>query len=128
MTEWLRSYRFNGDVTGYLDGELFFPYSPVLTVEEPSAECVVLETVLLSVLNHDCAIASAAARINDVARGRTLIEAAADAPIRAPAVAAARAAHIGGFDTTSNLGPDAAMAFPPGVQRRTRSSWPLDRN
>ena len=71
---WLRSYRFSGDVTGYPDGELFFPYSPVLTVEGTFAECVVLETVVLSILNYDCAVASAAARVRDVAHGRLLIE------------------------------------------------------
>lgn len=103
MTEWLRSYRFTGDITGYLDGELFFPYSPVLTVEGTFAECVVLETVLLSVLNHDCAVASAAARVRDVAGGRTLIEGGSRRTDPSAAVAAARAAHIGGFDTTSNL-------------------------
>lgn len=103
MTDWLRSYRFNGDVTGYLDGELFFPYSPVLTVEGTFAECVVLETVLLSVLNHDCAIASAASRVRDVAGRRRLIEGGSRRTDPDAAVAAARAAHIGGFDTTSNL-------------------------
>ena len=64
MTDWLANYQFRGDVTGYADGELFFPYSPVLQVEGSFAECVVLETVLLSVLNHDCAVASAAAVSN----------------------------------------------------------------
>ena len=63
MARWLRGYRFRGDVTGYPDGELFFPYSPVLTIEGSFAECVVLETVVLSILNHDCAVASAAARV-----------------------------------------------------------------
>ena len=114
MTDWLRSYRFNGDVTGYLDGELFFPYSPVLTVEGTFAECVVLETVLLSVLNHDCAVASAAARISDVARGRTLIEGGSRRTDPDAAVAAARAAHIGGFDTTSNLEAGRRHAIPTG--------------
>ena len=57
MTDWLRDYRFRGDISGYAEGELFFPYSPVLTVTGTFAECVVLETVMLSVLNHDCAVA-----------------------------------------------------------------------
>ncbi|NDH84195.1 MAG: hypothetical protein EBY65_04820 [Acidimicrobiia bacterium] len=73
MTDWLRRYRFSGDITGYAEGELFFPYSPVLTVTGSFAECVVLETVMLSVLNHDCAVASAAARMADAAGGRLLI-------------------------------------------------------
>ena len=114
MTDWLRAYRFRGDITGYLDGELFFPYSPVLTVEGTFAECVVLETVLLSVLNHDCAVASAAARVRDVADGRTLIEGGSRRTGPYAAVAAARAAHIGGFDTTSNLDAGRQHGIPTG--------------
>ena len=103
VADWLRSYGFGGDITGYADGELFFPYSPILTVEGTFAECVVLETVVLSILNHDCAVASAAARVRDVADGRLLIEGGSRRTDPDAAVAAARAAHIGGFDTTSNL-------------------------
>ena len=103
MTDWLRAYRFGGDVTGYAEGELFFPYSPVLTVAGSFAECVVLETVLLSVLNHDSAVASAAARMADAAGGRVLIEGGSRRTDPESAVAAARASHVGGFDTTSNL-------------------------
>jgi len=103
MTDWLRGYRFTGNVTGYAEGELFFPYSPVLTVEGTFAECVVLETVVLSILNHDCAIASAAARVRDVAGERFLIDGGTRRTDPDAAVAAARAAHVGGFNTTSNL-------------------------
>ncbi len=103
MADWLRNYRFSGDITGYAEGELFFPYSPVLTVVGSFAECVVLETVLLSVLNHDCAVASAAARVADAAGGRLLVEGGSRRTDPESAVAAARASHVGGFDTTSNL-------------------------
>ena len=103
MADWLREYRFGGDITGYAEGELFFPYSPVLTVTGSFAECVVLETVMLSVLNHDCAVASAAARMADAAGGRLLIEGGSRRTDPESAVAAARAGFVGGFDTTSNL-------------------------
>jgi len=103
MTDWLRAYRFRGDITGYAEGELFFPYSPVLTVTGSFAECVVLETVMLSVLNYDCAVASAAARMADAAGGRLLIEGGSRRTDPESAVAAARAGFVGGFDTTSNL-------------------------
>jgi len=103
MADWLRAYRFTGEVNGYADGELFFPYSPVLTVEGTFAECVVLETVILSMLNHDAAVASAAARVTDSANGRTLIEGGSRRTDPDAAVAAAQAAHVGGFDVTSNL-------------------------
>ena len=114
VADWLRSYRFGGDITGYADGELFFPYSPVLTVEGAFAECVVLETVVLSILNHDCAVASAAARVRDVADGRLLVEGGSRRTDPDAAVAAARAAHIGGFDTTSNLAAGRRYGIPTG--------------
>ena len=56
--EWLADYRFSGDIWGYPEGEAYFPFSPVLIVEASFGEAVLLETLLLSVLNHDSAIAS----------------------------------------------------------------------
>lgn len=101
--EWLAGFRFTGDVHGYPEGELYFPESPLLTVEAPFAEAVVLETVLLSIYNHDVAIASAAARMVTAARGRPLIEMGTRRAHEEAAVAAARAARIAGFASTSNL-------------------------
>ncbi|MBO4208542.1 nicotinate phosphoribosyltransferase [Micromonospora echinofusca] len=101
--EWLTNYRFTGDIDGYAEGELFFPGSPVLTVSGTFAECVVLETLVLSVLNHDCAVAAAAARMVTAARGRTLIEMGSRRAHEEAAVAAARAAYLAGFGFTSNL-------------------------
>ena len=69
---WLADYRFGGDVDGYAEGELYFPGSPVLTVSGSFAEAVVLETLALSVLNHDCAVASAATRMVTAAGDRPL--------------------------------------------------------
>ncbi|NJC73694.1 nicotinate phosphoribosyltransferase [Planosporangium thailandense] len=101
--DWLRSYRFRGDIDGYAEGELYFPNSPILTVSGTFAECVVLETFVLSVLNHDCAVASAAARMVTAARGRPLIEMGSRRTHEESAVAAARAAYLAGFASTSNL-------------------------
>ncbi|WP_406037175.1 nicotinate phosphoribosyltransferase [Micromonospora sp. NBC_00898] len=101
--EWLANYRFTGDVDGYAEGELFFPNSPILTVSGGFAECVVLETLVLSVLNHDCAVAAAAARMVTAARGRALIEMGSRRAHEEAAVAAARAAYLAGFRFTSNL-------------------------
>src|SRR5918994_3182 len=70
----LADWRFTGDVDGYAEGELYFPGSPVLTVAGTFAEAVLLETLTLSVLNHDSAIASAAARMVTAADDRPLIE------------------------------------------------------
>ncbi len=101
--DWLADYRFSGDVWGYGEGDLYFPGSPVLVVEGTFAEAVVLETVLLSILNHDSAIASAAARMIGAAGDRPCIEMGSRRTHEWSAVAAARAAHIAGFATTSNL-------------------------
>ncbi|KAB1911998.1 nicotinate phosphoribosyltransferase [Micromonospora sp. AMSO31t] len=100
---WLADYRFTGDVDGYAEGELFFPGSPILTVSGTFAECVVLETLALSVLNHDSAVAAAAARMVTAARGRALIEMGSRRAHEEAAVAAARAAYLAGFRFTSNL-------------------------
>ncbi|MET0897697.1 MAG: nicotinate phosphoribosyltransferase [Mycobacterium sp.] len=99
----LRDFRFTGDIDGYAEGELFFPGSPVLSVHGTFAECVLLETLALSIFNHDAAIASAAARMVSVAAGRTLIEMGSRRTHERAAVAAARAAYIAGFDGSSNL-------------------------
>ncbi|GAA2111203.1 nicotinate phosphoribosyltransferase [Actinomadura alba] len=101
--EWLSKYRFGGDIWGYAEGDCYFPGSPVLVVEGTFAEAVVLETLLLSVLNHDSAIASAAARMVRAAGSRPLIEMGSRRTHELAAVAAARAAYIAGFSTTSNL-------------------------
>ncbi len=100
---WLADFRFSGDIDGYPEGELYFPESPVLTVEASFAEAVVLETLLLSVLNHDSAVASAACRMALAARGRPIIEMGSRRTHEESAVAAARAAYLAGFASTSNL-------------------------
>jgi nicotinate phosphoribosyltransferase len=101
--QWLKSYRFSGSVDAYAEGEVYLPDSPVLTVEGGFAECVVLETLVLSVLNHDSAVASAAARMIVAADDRPCIEMGSRRTHEASAVAAARAAYLAGFATTSNL-------------------------
>ncbi|MGW6897043.1 nicotinate phosphoribosyltransferase [Streptomyces sp. NBC_01727] len=100
---WLADFRFSGDIWGYPEGEVYFPGSPILRVEGSFAECVLLETVILSILNHDSAIAAAASRMSVAAGGRGLIEMGARRTHELSAVASARAAYIGGFDTTSDL-------------------------
>ncbi|MGQ4413835.1 nicotinate phosphoribosyltransferase [Streptomyces sp. SAS_269] len=101
--KWLAGYRFSGDIWGYPEGEVYFPGSPILRVEGSFAECVLLETVILSILNHDSAIAAAASRMASAAAGRPLIEMGARRTHELAAVAASRAAYVGGFATTSDL-------------------------
>jgi nicotinate phosphoribosyltransferase len=101
--DYLASYRFGGDVDGYPEGELYFPYSPILTVRGSFADAVVLETLALSVLNHDSAVASAASRFVTAAGDRPVIEMGSRRTHEEAAVASARAAYLAGFGATSNL-------------------------
>jgi nicotinate phosphoribosyltransferase len=100
---WLADHRFTGDIWGYPEGEAYFPHSPLLVVEGTFAEAVLLETVLLSVYNHDSAIASAASRMTLAARDRPCIEMGSRRTHEEAAVASARAAYVAGFAASSNL-------------------------
>jgi len=110
--DWLANYRFTGDVDGYAEGELYFPGSPLFTVRGTFAEAVLLETLVLSVLNHDSAIMSAAARMVSAANGRPIIEMGGRRTHESAAVASARAAYLAGFATTSNLEAGRAYGIP----------------
>jgi nicotinate phosphoribosyltransferase len=101
--DYLSTYRFTGDIRGYREGELFFPGSPVLEVEGTFAEAVILETIVLSILNYDSAVATAASRMSTAADGKPLIEMGSRRTSEGSGVAAARAAFIAGFAATSNL-------------------------
>jgi nicotinate phosphoribosyltransferase len=101
--DWLADYRFTGDIWGYAEGDVYFPGSPLLVVDASFAEAVVLETLALSILNHDSAIASAASRMTAAADGRPCIEMGSRRTHEEAAVAAARAAYIAGFASSSNL-------------------------
>jgi nicotinate phosphoribosyltransferase len=103
LLDWLADFRFSGDIDGYAEGDLYFPGSPVLTVRAPFAEGVLLETLALSILNHDSAIASAAARMVAAACERPCIEMGSRRTHEEAAVAAARSAHLVGFASSSNL-------------------------
>jgi len=101
--DWLAAYRFTGDIDGYAEGDLYFPGSPVLTVRASFGQAVLLETVLLSMLNHDSAVASAAARMVSAAGERPCLEMGSRRTHEESAVAAARAAYLAGFAASSNL-------------------------
>ncbi|MGI8522485.1 MAG: nicotinate phosphoribosyltransferase [Nocardioides sp.] len=100
---WLASYRFSGDVWGYAEGETYFAHSPLVIVEGTFAEAVLVETLLLSIYNHDSAIASAASRMTMAAGDRPCIEMGSRRTHEEAAVASARAAYVAGFATSSNL-------------------------
>ena len=93
---YLESFTFSGNIRGYAEGEAFFPHSPVMQVEGTFAEACVLETYLLSILNFDSAVASAASRMSAAAGNRPCLEMGSRR-------AHERAAVIAGFAGTSNL-------------------------
>ncbi|ROR67440.1 nicotinate phosphoribosyltransferase [Agrococcus jenensis] len=112
LLDWLADYRFSGDIRGYAEGELYFPGSPILVVEGSFAEAVVLETLALSVLNYDSAVANAATRMTRAAKGRPVAEMGSRRANEEAAIAAARAAYIAGFGATSNLAAGSRWGIP----------------
>lgn len=110
--DWLSNYKFSGDIHGYAEGEIYFPYSPVLIVEATFAEAVIIETLILSTLNYDSAVASAAARMVTAAGSRSVSEMGSRRTGESSAVAAARAAYIAGFSSTSNLEAGRSFGIP----------------
>jgi putative nicotinate phosphoribosyltransferase len=109
---YLRDFRFTGEVSAVPEGDLYFPNTPVVTVTGTLGECILLETLILSVLNHDTAIASAAARMVVAAEGRPIIEMGSRRTHEQAAVATARAAYIAGFASTSNLAAGRRFGIP----------------
>ena len=101
--DFLRGYRFRGTIRGYAEGECYLAGSPLLTVEGTFAEACIIETLALSIYNYDCAVASAASRMTIAAHGRPCADFGARRAHEEAAVAAARAAVIGGFQGTSDL-------------------------
>lgn len=112
--EWLSKFRFSGNIWGYGEGEVYFPGSPIMVVESTFAEAVILETLALSVFNHDSAIASAASRMAVAAGDRPLIEMGSRRTHERAAVSAARAAYVAGFATSSNLEAERSHGVPTG--------------
>ncbi|QXG75370.1 nicotinate phosphoribosyltransferase [Modestobacter sp. L9-4] len=112
LLDHLAAFRFTGDVDGYAEGDVYFPGSPVLTVRAPFGQAVLLETLALSILNHDSAIAAAGARMIGAAAGRPCIEMGSRRTHEESAVAAARAAALVGFSATSNLAAGARYGIP----------------
>ena len=72
--KWLENFHFSGSIKGYREGEMFFPNSPILQVEGTFGECTLLETLLLSILNYDSAVASAASRMVSAAKDRPCMD------------------------------------------------------
>lgn len=102
--EYLRNFEFKGTIRSALEGDLVFNNEPIVQVEGTIAECQLVETAILNIVNYQTLIATKAARIRTVAGDDPLLEFGSR---RAQEVSAAvwgtRAAIIGGFDATSNV-------------------------
>ncbi len=101
MVDYLRGFRFRGNVCGLREGEVLMGGAPILRVEGTLAEAQIVETFLLGVINHESKVASKAARVVLAAKGRPVMEFGARRldPLAAPT--AARAAYIAGCIGTS---------------------------
>ena len=102
--ERLRSWRFTGDLYAIEEGTPVFPNEAILQVRAPLFEAQLVETYLLSVINYQTSVASKAARISTVARGRACVDFGTRRAHGPQAgIYAARAAYIGGMVATSNV-------------------------
>ena len=110
---YLKHFRFTGDMWAVPEGTVVFPGEPLLTVRAPAIEAQFIETYLLMVLNHQCLIATKAARITRAAKGRAVSEFGSRRAQGADAaIYGARAAYIGGVSGTACAISDEAFGVP----------------
>ena len=101
---YLKTFRFTGELYAMPEGTVVFPYEPLVRVRAPIMEAQLIETAMLTFVNHQTLIATKASRICYAAQGDSVLEfglrraQGADA-----AIFGARAAIIGGCNATSNV-------------------------
>ncbi|TPE46262.1 nicotinate phosphoribosyltransferase [Pontibacter mangrovi] len=100
--DFLKSFRFKGTLHAPPEGEVIFPHSPIVRVEGTLLETQLIESLLLNILNFASLVATKASRIRQVAGNRTLSDFGLRRAHGPGAVLAARAAVVGGFNSTSN--------------------------
>ncbi len=102
--DFLKEFEFEGKVFSMPEGSLFFPHEPVLRVEAPIYEAQLLETVIMNQIHISSLIATKAARVFSVSKGKKLVDFSLrrthgyDAGLKV-----ARSSYIAGFDGTSNV-------------------------
>ncbi len=122
--EYLRAFRFTGDVRAMPEGTVFFAGEPLLSVRAPLIEAQIVESFLLSVLGYETLVASKAARVTEAAAGRDVVEFGLRRGHGPHAgILAARAAYIGGAIATSNV--DAALRLGIGASGTMAHSFVL---
>lgn len=115
--EYLRNFKFSGDVYAIPEGTPIFPNEPVMTIKAPAIEAQLVETFLLLTINHQTLIATKANRIVRAAQGRAVLEFGSRRAQGAnAAVDGARAAYIGGCKGTACTLTDELYGVPPAVQ------------
>ena len=101
---YLKDFHFRGTIRSAVEGDLVFNNEPILQVEGPLADCQLIETALLNIVNYQTLIATKAARIKSVVGSDKLLEfGTRRAQEMDAALWGTRAAYIGGFDATSNV-------------------------
>lgn len=111
--DYLRSFRFTGDMWAVPEGTVVFPGEPLITVRAPAIEAQFIETYLLMALNHQSLIATKASRMTRAAKGRPISEFGSRRAQGADAaILGARAAYIGGCSGTACTITDEAYGVP----------------
>ncbi len=101
--DYLGHFRFSGDVWSAAEGEIVFPFEPVLSVEGNIIECQLIESMLLNILNFESLIATKASRMKHAAGDKQFIEFGLRRAQGTGGIQASRAAVIGGASGTSNM-------------------------
>ncbi len=99
----LSTFSFSGDIYSVQEGDVVFPFEPIVRVEGNLIETQLIETLLLNVLNYQSLIATKAARIRQVAKDKVLSDFGLRRAQSYGGIMASRAAIIGGFNSTSNV-------------------------
>ena len=111
--EYLRGFKFEGDIYAVPEGTPVFPYEPLITVRAPAIQAQLIETMLLLLVNHQSLIATKASRIVRASKGRAVSEfGSRRAQGSAGAVLGARAAYIGGCSGTACVMSDELYGVP----------------
>lgn len=101
--DYLKDFRFTGNIYAPQEGDLIFPIRPVLIIEAPLLEAQIIETLILNIINFQTLIATKSNRIRYVAGDKALIDFGLRRASGLSGYYASRAAIVGGFNATSNL-------------------------
>lgn len=113
--EYLRTFKFTGDIWAVPEGTVIFPGEPIMTVRANAMEAQFIETFILLIFNHQCLVATKASRIVRASQGRAVSEfGSRRAHGPDAAIYGARAAYIGGCNSTACTLSDIMFGVPAG--------------